>query len=129
MLTFVTALVLTVVALLAVVWTGVTHRRSAHYGWVAVLLALLCWAIYEAETYGNGLVFEGAAASVRSVHFVFVGATFLCLPLTVWSGLKLAKDERRRPLHRKLALAFVVLAVVTCGLGTAMTMMASPAAG
>lgn len=128
MLPFVSALALTVIALLAVVWTGHTRRRNAHYATIVAMLGLLLWAIYEAETYGAGLVFEGAAATVRTVHFVFVTGVFLCLPVTVWSGLKLARDERQRPLHRKVAVTFVVLAVLACGLGTAMTMMAEPAA-
>jgi drug/metabolite transporter (DMT)-like permease len=127
---FVAALVLTVAALLLTAWTGHRAKRSLHYGCVVAMLALLCWAIVEARLIGDGLVFEGAAHVVKIVHFVFVGLVFALLPLLVTSGVKLARQEDAgvRASHRKRAAAFIVCMVITTGLGTAMTLMATPRA-
>lgn len=124
------SLLVTVALLVAVVWSGVTARRSAHYALVVATLAALVWAIREAEAVGRGLVFEGAAATVKNVHFVGVAITFLLLPALSWSGLRLARleDAGRRALHKKLAWAFLLAVLITCALGTAMTVMAEPAA-
>lgn len=125
---FIVSLTVTVLALAAVVVTGVKARRSAHYVFVTLTLASLGWAIGEARLVGDGLVFDGAAASVKTVHFVAVAATFLLLPLMVVSGVRLHRVECpvRRLQHKRLAWAFLVAVIVTCVLGTAMTMLATP---
>jgi hypothetical protein len=128
----VVALAATVAALAAVVWSGATRRRSLHYGLVVVLFASLGVSIYFAERVGATLAFEGAAGVVHGVHMVAVAATFLCCPLVLWSGWQLARRptgavaERNR--HRKLAVVFVTLVLITSVLGTAMTVMATPRA-
>ena len=125
---FLAALGLTVASLLVTAWSGVAAKRSLHYASIVVMLVGLGWAIYEARIIGDNLVFEGAAHTVKVVHFVFVGLTFGLLPLVVSSGIKLAKQEGRavRTSHRKRAWAFVVIIVITTGLGTAMTLLATP---
>ncbi|RKY18358.1 MAG: hypothetical protein DRQ55_13585 [Planctomycetota bacterium] len=128
MTTFLISLALTVLCLGAVVITGRAGKRGAHYALVMAALTSLCWAIYEARIVGEGLVFEGAASSVRTVHFVAVAVVFLSLPLLALSGVRLhrVESEARRSLHRKLALTFLVAVIATCVLGTAMTLMATP---
>jgi len=124
------ALAATVAALAAVVWSGATRRRSLHYGLVVVLFASLGTAIYFAERVGATLVFEGAAGVVHRVHMVAVAATFLCCPPVLWSGWRLARRRTEaiaeRRLHRKLAVVFVTLVLITSVLGTAMTALAIP---
>jgi len=130
MTTFLVALALTVLLLVALVVTGHKGQRSAHYALVVLTLASLVWAVREAEVYGQGLVFEGAAESVRTIHFVFVGCVLALLPVMVVTGVRLARveDPARRRLHAKMAYAFLVMVLVTCTLGAAMTMMAEPIA-
>ncbi len=125
---FLVALACTVVALVAVVVTGVQARRSPHYVAVVVMLVLLGWAIREAELMGAQLAYEGAAAVFRTVHFGAVTITFLVFPLLVVSGVRLARreDALRRKRHRTLAWAFVGCVLVTTALGTTMTLTATP---
>lgn len=125
---FVVALVLTVGALLVAAWSGHKARRSLHYASIVAMLALLGWAIVEARVIGEGLVFEGAAHTLKIVHFVFVALVFALLPLLVTSGTRLARQEDAavRASHRKRALVFMVCMVVTTVLGTAMTLAATP---
>jgi heme A synthase len=126
------ALGATVLALVVVVWSGFRRRRRTHYAAVVAMLVLLAVAIRFAELYGAGLVFEGAAARVRSIHLGAVIVTFASLPFVVVSGWRLARapaglEPVRRTTHRKVALAFVVAVVVTFGLGLAMTLLADKA--
>lgn len=127
---FLVALALTVLALAAVIWSGVTARRNLHYGLLVVMLGLLAWAIREAEIMGAELIYNGAAAVFRAIHFTFVGLTFLTVPLLLVSGVRLAKKEspKHRGAHRTLAWVFVGCVLITTALGTTMTLLATPAA-
>lgn len=120
------SLILTVVVLVVVVWSGATRRRSLHYGAIVSLFAALAWAIYEAESYGRGLVFEGTAELVKQIHFGAVAIVFLSVPVLLVTGVRLAKDETMRPMHLGVAKFFVGMVLVTCALGTAMTILAEP---
>lgn len=128
MTAFLSALGVTVVALVGVVWSGVTRRRSLHYALIASMFAALGWAIYEAELYGKELVFEGHAATLKAIHMAAVTVTFLLVPFLLVSGVKLARAEgaAARQRHGQLARWFVVSVVLTCMLGTAMTWAATP---
>lgn len=124
---FLLALGLTVAALGLVVWTGASRRRRAHYASVVAMAAALAWAIREAERLGRGLLFEGAAGRVQDVHMLAVAVTFVLVPALLVTGVALARGrERARTAHRRLAVAFVVAVLITCGLGTAMTLLAAP---
>ena len=125
-------LALTVAALVAVIVTGVSRRRNAHYAALVAHLALLFLAIRAAERHGADLVFEGAARTVRGVHMAGVAVSFAIVPLLVISGVLLARArgegaEARRTWHRRAAWAYVVAVVITFGLGLAMTLLARPA--
>ena len=128
----VVALSATVLALGLVVWSGYRRRRRLHYASIVALLVLLATAIGLAERYGTQLVFQGTAATVRSIHFVAVTITFALLPLVVFTGVRLARaptgtDSDRRATHSKVAALFVVCVVVTFGLGLTMTLLADKA--
>jgi len=124
---FLGALGVTVVALIAVVITGHRAQRNAHYTCVLLFFGALAWAIRLAEIEGRGLVFDGISGTIKQVHFVVVAIDFLLVPLLIWSGVSLAREERAamRARHKKLAAAFVMLVLVTCGLGLAMTLTAT----
>jgi hypothetical protein len=121
-----------VVALAAVVWSGAARRRPLHYKLIVVMLVCLAIAIWRAETYGATLVFEGLAATLHTIHMVSVALTFLCIPVIVITGIRLASAAADttasfRTSHRKLAYVFVVLVLVTAALGGVMTAFATPA--
>jgi sulfite exporter TauE/SafE len=124
---FLFALALTLVALAGVIWTGLSRRRPLHYTLIVVMLGLLSWAIYEAEIMGQDLTYEGAAATFRKIHFGAVALTFLTIPVLLFTGVRVAKQDtwqRRRP-HRLAAYFFVGIVVITATLGTAMTVTAT----
>jgi hypothetical protein len=119
----------TVASLAAVVWSGIRRRRRTHYAFVLLLFTCLAGAIREAELYGRGLRFEGLAATVYTVHMTSVAATFATTLVVLVTGVRLARArgadiEARRPAHRVAALVFVTLVVITCVLGTTMTLLA-----
>ncbi len=124
----------TVAALGGVIWSGVTHRRTVHYRFVALFLGCLAIAIWRAETFGRGLVFDGTSSVVHTIHMGAVAATFLALPFVVWTGIRLARGTRpsdvgtgqdARRAHHRASEIFVGLVLITSALGTAMTMLAS----
>lgn len=119
---------LTTAVLGTVLWSGVTRRRSLHYGAVVSLFACLTWAIYEAEKFGQQLSFEGSAAIVKQLHFGAVAIVFLTVPVLVVTGVRLSKDESMRPMHASVAKFFVLMVLVAGALGTGMTMMAEQVA-
>jgi hypothetical protein len=125
------ALAATLAALCSVVWTGSKGYRRAHFTSIGGMFALLLVAIWQAESVGRDLVFEGLAGTVHRVHMVAVVLTFLLVPGVAVTGLALARSSGtshppRRRRHRRWALAFVGLIVLTSALGTAMTWLAWP---
>ncbi|MCB9897862.1 MAG: hypothetical protein H6825_07660 [Planctomycetes bacterium] len=125
---FLVALALTVLALGGVLWSGITHRRQTHYALIAAMFAALGWAIWEAERIGAHLRFDGAAGVFHKIHFAAVAIDAVLVPLLIVSGVRLARlgTAEHRASHGKLAKIFVTMVVVTCALGTAMTVTAHP---
>ncbi len=132
MISMVLALAATLVALAAVVWSGIVRRRALHYRLIVVLFACLGLAIWRAEAFGSTLRFDGAAGTLHTVHMAAVILTFLLVPLLVSSGVRLARAQNgdaaaARQAHRRQATRFVVLVVIAAVLGTWMTVLAHPA--
>ncbi len=130
-LPFIAWLVATVLALGVTVWSGVTRRRTSHYVAIACMFGTLAMAIYHAERIGRELVFEGWAGTLHAIHFGAVVITFGLVPPLFITGFRVARGTgenagARRRTHGKLAYAFVVAVVVTCSLGAAMTVLATP---
>jgi hypothetical protein len=132
-LQLVVALAVTVACLGGVVWSGITHRRDVHYRFIVAFLASLGVAIWRAEAYGEGLVFEGTSLTLHRIHMGAVAATALVLPAVVWTGVRLARPGgaraagrgEPRPAHRRASTLFVLLILLTSALGTAMTLLAT----
>jgi hypothetical protein len=130
MISMIVMLAATVAALGAVIWSGAARRRALHYKLIVLMLVCLGVAIWRAEVYGASLVFEGLADTVRTIHFVFVALTFLCLPVLLVTGLRLARampadDPPHRAAHHNSATAFALLVLVTTALGVVMTVLAA----
>ena len=62
----------------------------------------------------------------RTLHFIAVSLTFLAIPFLFVTGFRLARreDPGRRAAHRKSAIVFLFLVLVTFGLGSTMTALA-----
>ncbi|MGQ0552297.1 MAG: hypothetical protein ACT4PU_03670 [Planctomycetota bacterium] len=136
MISLIVALAATVAALAAVVWSGLARRRRLHYALVVLMLLCLTMAVWRAEVFGRGLIFDGLAGTLHSIHMVSVALTLLWLVLTAHTGWKLARAEAvdsvssptpLRRSHRRRAFSFVVLVALTSALGIAMTLAARPA--
>ena len=127
-----TAIATVILLLGVVIWSGVTGRRILHYIVVIAMLGALYRAITKAEIVGELLVFEGLSKTLLQVHFVFVAADFILIPLVAWSGIRLARAPENqsgiaRMRHGKAAKVLVISLVTTCILGSAMTLLATPA--
>jgi hypothetical protein len=149
LLQLILGLAATLAALGGVIWSGITHRRAVHYRFITLFAVCLAFAIWRAEAYGRGLVFEGASATVRTVHMGAVAATFASLAFVLWTGVRLARGTRPaegahaaagpsaagttagaapaspRRAHHRASEIFVGLVLITSALGTAMTVLAS----
>jgi hypothetical protein len=133
---FALSLLVTVALLALVVVTGIRRKRSAHYVGVTAFFVSLGASIWLARAFGasgGGLHFE-AARTTQLLHRIAIGVTFvLVLPLVV-SGFRLAKakgptEPARRKSHHGLAIAFVVMFLLTSALGAVMTWQALAATG
>lgn len=110
---FYIALAITVVLLVATLFTGFRRRRRAHVPLaVSTVLALLA-AIYFAETIGS---FWNFPKWPLRIHLSFAWAgTILLLPVIV-SGVLALRREGPAPGHKKIVFAF--LAAVGCAICT-----------
>jgi hypothetical protein len=131
-ISFLVALGATLACLAGTIWSGIARRRQLHYVLVTLTFVLLAVTIQRAEAYGATLVFEGTALIFHRVHMISVTITLLMAPVLIWTGVRLARApaaqaEATRARHRSMAVAFVVLIVVTAALGTVMTVLARPA--
>ncbi len=136
-----TIAVLTTVVLLALaVWSGVRRKRSAHYALVTLTFIALGIAIFVARRLSPYMSYDETGLWIQRIHFTFVGVTVLLVPVVVVSGAKLGKAlmladrgeeghdaARHRASHRKVAWWTVAVLVITCVLGTAMTVAGLPA--
>ncbi len=134
MISLVIALLGAVAALAGVVWSGATRRRHLHYALVVAFFLTLGVAVWRAALVGEGLVFEGAAATVHAVHDVVVSVAGVVAIALLGTGWRLARapaalEPGRRRLHRGLAGLFVLLVLAASALGTSMTVLARPAGG
>lgn len=115
-------LVLTVIALVAVVATGLRARVKLHIGLVATTLVLLAIAIYFAEQLGE-LYDLRAAGAITPIHLTLAKITTLAYLLPVASGLMTLRNRAHRRLHFKLAMLVLALTLATTVTGATMLWM------
>ena len=87
---------------------GRTRRRRAHYALVFLTVTLLSAAIYQAEVFGRSFVFESWRLWV---HLGFAFAALGVLPGVAVTGVRLARAQASRAVHRRWVTAFVALTV------------------
>lgn len=122
---FLTFLILTLVGLGGVFWTGLHRQRRRHIPLVFTTVVFLGLAILYAERLGQGLDLEKAGL-IYPVHLVFAKTTTVAYLAPILSGFATLRDPGRRGLHGKLAWAVLVLTVITAITGTWMV-WAAPA--
>jgi hypothetical protein len=128
------AVALAVLVLVAVIWSGATRRRHLHYALVVGFFAALGIAVWRAKLVGQQLAFTGTAGTIHHVHNGVVTLDAVLAVALLITGVRLARspgpvEPARRSLHRRLAVLFTITVLVSAGLGTAMTLLATPVAG
>lgn len=122
---FVLFLVITLVLLGAVVVTGKKTMRRRHLTLVVLAYIGLGLAIYYAELLGEEYDLDSAGL-IYPVHLVFAKATVLAYLLPVITGVMTIKSKCKRTTHGRVAVAVILLTVVTAVTGLWMVLAATP---
>jgi hypothetical protein len=120
---FVGCLILTLVLLGFVVWTGLRARRALHLSGVAATVAALGLTILFALRMGTH--YDLAAAGwITSVHHALARTATLAYLAPLITGALTIRDARWRPIHRRCAFVVLGLTVLSALTGTWMLLAA-----
>ncbi len=122
---FSTFLALTVLVLVAVVLTGLKHKRKAHFVLVACAFVLLGVTIYYAERLGEDFDLKSAGA-ITPIHLFLAKVTVLAYLLPLITGFMTVRNASRRSLHGKVAIFVLTMTGLTFVTGLMMIMSATP---
>jgi hypothetical protein len=113
----------TVLALVAVVITGLRARVPIHIACVATTLVLLGVTIYFAEKLGELYDLQRAGV-ITPIHLTLAKTTTAAYLLPIVSGVMTLRNRARRALHFKLAMLVLTLTALTAITGSLMLWMA-----
>ena len=113
---FVLFLVITLVLLGAVVMTGRKSLRRKHLTLVVLAYVGLGLAIYYAELLGEEYDLDSAGL-IYPVHLAFAKTTVYAYLLPVITGVMTIKAKCKRTTHGRVAVAVILLTVVTAVTG------------
>jgi hypothetical protein len=122
---FVLFLVITLVLLGAVVVTGKKSLRRRHLTLVALAYIGLGLAIYYAELLGKEYDLDSAGL-IYPVHLAFAKTTVYAYLLPVITGIMTIKAKCTRTTHGRVAVAVILLTVVTAVTGLWLVLAATP---
>jgi hypothetical protein len=122
---FVLFLVITLVLLGAVVVTGKKTMRRRHLTLVVLAYIGLGLAIYYAELLGEEYDLDSAGL-IYPVHLAFAKTTVYAYLLPVITGIMTIKAKCTRTTHGRVAVAVILLTVVTAVTGLWMVLAATP---
>ena len=122
---FVLYLVLTLVLLGAVVVTGKKSLRRKHLTFVVLAYVGLGLSIYYAELLGKEYNFDSVRL-IYDVHMAFAKATVCAYLLPIITGIMTIKGKCTRTTHGRVAVAVILLTVVTAVTGWWMILAATP---
>jgi heme A synthase len=129
MIEFILAFLCTLVAFLAVLWTGlrwrIKRRRALHLSLVGLTVALLVWTIAAALQLGKGYDLETAGA-IYPVHMLLAKLATLSLLAPVATGVVTLRTGESHRHHRTGAFSAFVLIVLSAITGIWMILVASP---
>ncbi len=120
-------LLITVLLLVGVVFTGFARRRGWHFTLVGAALAGLATAIWYAKELGQYYDLE-AAGWITPFHLGLAKITTACYLLPLATGVATLRRPGVRPWHRAAAFLVLFLTLVTTVTGAWM-LMASPRIG
>ena len=122
---FVLFLVLTLALLGAAVVTGKKSLRRKHLTFVVLAYVGLGLSIYYAELLGKEYDFDSVRL-IYDVHMAFAKATVCAYLLPVITGIMTIKAKCTRTTHGRVAVAVILLTVVTAVTGLWMVLAATP---
>ena len=129
MIEFALAFLLTLAALVGVLWTGlqwqVKRRRGLHLGLVTLTVALLVWTIAAALRLGVGYDLE-SAGPIYPVHMLLAKLATLALLVPVLTGISTLRSGKRHRFHRMAAFSAFGMIVLSAGTGIWMIAAATP---
>ncbi|MCP5023507.1 MAG: hypothetical protein GY930_17275 [bacterium] len=116
-------LILTVVLLVAVAWTGFKAQRRIHIPLVFVAVISLALSIRYALLIGPHYDLESAGI-ITPIHMNIAKLATVSYLLPVFTGIRILKSPGVRPLHRKVAFLVITLTVLAAATGAVMLLMA-----
>ena len=122
---FVVGVLVTVVLLAAVLFTGFTAQRKRHIPLVVLYFVALGTTIFFAERMGRELDLE-AAGAITTIHLTLAKITTLSWVFPVITGVRTLRHPERKKQHRTVALVLVAMTVVTLVTGLWMVSAAQP---
>ena len=122
---FLSFLTLTLACLGSAVYSGLRARRKLHFFSVGGAVAALAATIYYAEAMGETLDLD-SAGRIYPIHISIAKLATLAYLLPVLSGLRTLKEPAFRKVHGRIALAVLVLTVLTAVTGIWMVLAAGP---
>ena len=118
-------LVVTLILLGAVVVTGKRSLRRRHLTLVVLAFVGLGLAIYYAEKLGEEYDLK-SAGRIFPVHLAFAQITVFAYLLPVITGVMTIKAKCKRTTHGRVAVAVILLTVVTAVTGLWLVLAATP---
>jgi hypothetical protein len=118
-------LVVTLILLGAVVVTGKRSLRRRHLTLVVLAFVGLGLAIYYAEKLGDEYDLD-SAGSIYPVHLAFAKSTVYAYLLPIITGILTIKGKCKRTTHGRVAVAVILLTVVTAVTGLWLVLAATP---
>ena len=122
---FILFLVITLGLLGAVVVTGKKSLRRKHLTFVVLAYLGLGVAIYYAELLGREYDLD-SAGRIYPVHLVFAKVTVYAYLLPIITGIMTIKARCTRTTHGRVAVAVILLTVVTAVTGFWLVLAATP---
>jgi len=122
---FILFLVITLGLLGAVVVTGKKSLRRKHLTFVVLAYLGLGVAIYYAELLGREYDLD-SAGRIYPVHLVFAKITVYAYLLPIITGIMTIKARCTRTTHGRVAVAVILLTVVTAVTGFWLVLAATP---
>lgn len=118
-------LVVTVLLLAGVTWSGFARRRALHFVLVGAALLSLALAIVYAKRLGEFYDLE-SAGWITPFHLGLAKFTTACYLLPLATGIATLRNPRVRVWHRSFAFLVLVLTLLATATGAWMLLASTP---
>lgn len=120
-------LVITVLVLVGVAWSGFARRRALHFVLVGAALLSLAMAIVYAKRLGGFYDLE-SAGWITPFHLGLAKFTTACYLLPLATGIATLRRPRVRVWHRRSAFLVLALTLLSTATGAWMLLASTPLA-